>query len=122
LNGEIGINSSHIMNKKMYIIGTILLIVLTNLLSIDIAHGIGYDLGKEEQKAYIRKLEIKNEKMEKISRQVLSETIVAFRDEANKQLNYGNYNAFMKWHESAKLYQMALDSIESYSLLGDIRQ
>lgn len=122
MNGEIGINSSHIMNKKMYIIGTILLIVLTNLLSIDIAHGIGYDLGKEEQKAYIRKLEIKNEKMEKISRQVLSETIVAFRDEANKQLNYGNYNAFMKWHESAKLYQMALDSIESYSLLGDIRQ
>lgn len=110
------------MNKKMYIIGTILLIVLTNLLSIDIAHGIGYDLGKEEQKAYIRKLEIKNEKMEKISRQVLSETIVAFRDEANKQLNYGNYNAFMKWHESAKLYQMALDSIESYSLLGDLRQ
>jgi len=122
MNGEIGINSSHIMNKKMYIIGTILLIVLTNLLSIDIAHGIGYDLGKEEQKAYIRKLEIKNEKMEKISRQVLSETIVAFRDEANKQLNYGNYNAFMKWHESAKLYQMALDSIESYSLLGDLRQ
>ena len=110
------------MNKKMYIIGTILLIVLTNLLSIDIAHGIGYDLGKEEQKAYIRKLEIKNEKMEKISRQVLSETIVAFRDEANKQLNYGNYNAFTKWHESAKLYQMALDSIESYSLLGDLRQ
>lgn len=122
MNGEIGINSSHIMNKKMYIIGTVLLIVLTNLLSIDIAHGIGYDLGKEEQKAYIRKLEIKNEKMEKISRQVLSETIVAFRDEANKQLNYGNYNAFMKWHESAKLYQMALDSIESYSLLGDLRQ
>jgi len=40
MNGEIGINSSHIMNKKMYIIGTILLIVLTNLLSIDIAHGI----------------------------------------------------------------------------------
>jgi len=122
MNGEIGINSSHIMNKKMYIIGTILLIVLTNLLSIDIAHGIGYDLGKEEQKAYIRKLEIKNEKMEKISRQVLSETIVAFKDEANKQLNYGNYNAFMKWHESAKLYQMALDSIESYSLLGNLRQ
>ena len=44
MNGEIGITSSHIMNKKMYIIGTILLIVLTNLLSIDIAHGIGYDL------------------------------------------------------------------------------
>ncbi len=108
------------MKKKKYIIGTILLIVITNLISFDIAQGIGYDEGQKEQKAYIRKLQTKNEKMEKVSRQVLSETIVAFRGEANKQLNYGNYDAYIKWHETIKLYQMALDSIESFSLYGDL--
>ena len=110
------------MNKKIHIIGTILLIVITNLISIDLAHEAGYKVGKEEQRSYIRKLEMENDKMEKASRQVLKETIEAFRSEANKQFNSGNYDAYLNWNEAIKTYQIALDSIESYSLLDGLHK
>lgn len=103
----------------MYIIGTILLIIVTNFISIGIAHDIGYDVGIKEKSSYIRKLETKNQKMEKVSKQILVETIEAFRNESDRQLRYGNYNAYLNWQKSIKIYQMALDSIDSYSLLED---
>lgn len=107
------------MDKKKYIIGTFLLVILTNFITIGIAHEIGYNVGVKEQTSYVRKLETKNKKIEMISKQVLKETIEAFRYESEKQLQYGNYNAYANWQESIKYYQMALDSIESNSLLGD---
>lgn len=109
------------MEKKKYIIGTILLVIITNVISIGIAHDIGYDVGVKEQSSYIRKLEVKNKKMERVSRQVLKETIEAFRKESDKQLRQGNYNAYVSWQESIKVYQTALDSIDSYSLLGEFK-
>ena len=66
------------LNKK-YIVGVIVLIALSNLISIDIAHKAGYKVGIEEQCSYIRKLEIRNDRMGKVSKQVIQETIEAFR-------------------------------------------
>lgn len=89
------------MNKK-YIVGVVVLIALSNLISIDIAHKAGYKVGIEEHRSYIRKLEIRNDRMEKVSKQVIKETIEAFRNEANKQFHYGDLDAYLNWHEPLK--------------------
>lgn len=107
------------MNKK-YIVGVVVLIALSNLISIDIAHKVGYKVGIEEHRSYIRKLEIRNDRMGKVSKQVIKETIEAFRNEAKKLFHYGDLDAYLNCHETIKTYQMALDSIDSYSLLGDM--
>lgn len=40
--------------------------------------------------------------MEMVSKQVIKETIEAFRNEANKQFHYGDLDVYLNWHEPLK--------------------